>query len=274
MPPSAIPAMAYSGCEPMSELLQIHTDERGVCTLTLNRPERHNAFNAELIERLITDIALANEDPSVRVLVLTGAGQSFSSGADLGWMQEAAGQDEATNREDAERLAALMRILYELDKPTVARVNGPAYGGGLGLIACCDIAIACTAAKFAFSEVKLGLIPAVISPYILNAIGPRQARRLFLTGEPFSAVEAQAMGLVHQAVEPDQLDATVERQITLLLTAGPAAQRECKHLLRRFDFENADGELAALIATLRASPEGQAGLTAFLSKTRPPWIKD
>jgi len=218
----------------MSELLQIHTDERGACTLTLNRPERHNAFNAELIERLITDLALANEDPSVRVLVLTGAGQSFSSGADLGWMQEAAGQDETANREDAERLAALMRSLYELDKPTVARVNGPAYGGGLGLIACCDIAIACTAAKFAFTEVRLGLIPAVISPYILNAIGPRQARRLFLTAESFTATEAQTMGLVHRVVESDQLDSAVERQVTLLLKGGPGAQRECMRLLRRF----------------------------------------
>lgn len=258
----------------MSELLQIHTDERGVCTLTLNRPERHNAFNAELIERLITDITLANEDPSVRILVLTGAGTSFSSGADLEWMQEAAGQDEATNREDAERLATLMRVLYELEKPSIARVNGPAYGGGLGLIACCDIAIANTSARFAFSEVKLGLIPAVISPFILNAIGPRQARRLFLTAEPFSATEAQSLGLLHQTTEPDQLNAAVERQVTLLLKAGPEAQRECKRLLRYFDFENLDAELADLIASLRASDEGQAGLAAFLNKTRPPWLQD
>lgn len=258
----------------MSGPLLIQTDERGVCTLTLNRPARHNAFDAELIERLLTDIALVNEDPSVRLLVLTGAGESFSSGADLEWMRTAAGQNEAANLEDAQELAALMRTLYELDKPSIARINGPAYGGGLGLIACCDIAIASSTATFAFTEVRLGLIPAVISPYILNAIGPRQTRRLFLTAEPVSADEALQLGLVHQAVEPKRLDEAVERQIALLLKGGPMAQAECKHLLRCFDGDEMDADLAAWIAELRASPEGQAGLSAFLEKRKPPWIKD
>jgi methylglutaconyl-CoA hydratase len=257
----------------MSDLLQIHADQRGVCTLTLNRPECHNAFNAELIERLLTDLSLINEDPTVRMLVLTGAGKSFSSGADLEWMQQAAQQDEAGNRQDAEELAALMRTLYELDKPSIARINGPAYGGGLGLIACCDVAIASSSARFAFTEVRLGLIPAVISPYILNAIGLRQARRLFLTAEQISAVEAQTMGLVHQVVEPEQLDEAVEVQVDLLLKGGPIAQAESKRLLRCFDSDDMDAELAALIAELRASSEGQAGLDAFLKKTKPPWVK-
>lgn len=256
----------------MSNQLSIGVDERGVCTLTLNRPERHNAFDAELIQRLLTDLPLIDEDPSVRTLVLTGAGKSFCSGADLEWMRDSVGYDEATNRQDAEQLAALMRTLYELSKPTIACINGSAYGGGLGLIACCDIAIAGKSAAFAFTEAGLGLVPAVIAPYVLMAIGPRQARRLFLTAERFNAEEALHIGLVHQAVEEGELDAAVEKQVGHILKSGPVAAKECKLLIRRLSDKNLDAELVALIASLRVSPEGQAGLNAFMAKNKPPWV--
>lgn len=257
----------------MTQLI-ITTDERGVRTLTLNRPERHNALNAELINELITSLDECNRDATVRVVVITGAGASFSSGADLEWMRASVHHDEASNRKDALQLAILMRTLYDLQKPTIARINGPSYGGGLGIIACCDIAIASTTAQFSFTEVRLGLAPAVISPYILMSIGPSHARRLFLTAEQFSSSEALGFGLVHQVAESDALNAAVEKQIGMLLKAGPAAIKACKRLIPRLSNEAIDSELAALIAALRASPEGQEGLSAFLEKRKPNWIKE
>ncbi len=258
----------------MSDTLIIDTDAHGICTLRLNRPTRHNAFDADMIEALIEALGRIGADPAVRVLVLTGEGESFCSGADLEWMRRCAGFDEAANRRDAERLAALMRSLYELPKPTIARINGPAFGGGLGLIACCDIGIALSEATFAFSEVRLGLIPAVISPYVITAIGTRQAHRLFLTGQRLNAQEAMDIGLVHAVVAGEALDKAITREVKRLLQAGPVALQECKRLIRSFDEQDRDAELAAWIAALRVSPEGQAGLTAFLDKTNPPWVHD
>ena len=260
----------------MNRPLHIETDKRGVCTLTLNKPERHNAFDAELIQRLLTDLQLVDEDPSVRILILTGEGKSFCSGADLEWMRASITYDEVTNREDSERMAELMRTLYELSKPTIARVNGPAYGGGLGLIACCDIAIASKAATFAFAETKLGLVPAVIAPYILMAIGPRQARRLFLTAQTFYTTEALRFGLLHRVVEENDLDEAIAKEVKKLLRSGPEASKACKELIQHLSLsdQNLDAELAALIAALRVSPEGQAGLSAFLDKRKPPWDGD
>ncbi|MGC1550498.1 MAG: enoyl-CoA hydratase/isomerase family protein [Rhodanobacter sp.] len=253
-------------------------DHAGVRELTLNRPEVHNAFDDVLIAELTAAIQLAAIEPSVRAVVLTGAGASFSAGADLNWMRGMAKASEAQNREDSLRLATLMRRLQFCPKPTIARVNGAAYGGGVGLIACCDIAIGTDSAKFGLTEVKLGLVPAVISPYVIAAIGLRHARRLFLTGEIFDAATAQQIGLLHQTVAADALGETVQSTLKLLAKAGPEAQREAKQLalhmagLDEKAVEQIDRDNAALIARLRVSPEGQEGLGAFLDKRAPAWI--
>ena len=254
------------------------TDRAGVRTLAMHRPEVHNAFDDALIVELTAAIEAAGHDPAVRAIVLTGDGASFSAGADLNWMRGMAQASEAENRDDSLRLARLMRSLQFCPKPTLARVNGAAYGGGVGLVACCDIAIGVDGAKFALSEVKLGLVPAVISPYVVAAIGLRQARRLFLTGEVFDAAEAQRIGLLHQVVAPGALDEAVAFALKLLAKTGPQAQREAKHLAYRIGgldehaAERADQRNAELIARLRVSPEGQEGLTAFLDKRAPAWI--
>jgi methylglutaconyl-CoA hydratase len=210
-------------------------------------------------------------------VVLGANGSTFSAGADLHWMRGMAAASEVENRADSERLATLMRTLNFLSKPTVARVNGSAYGGGVGLVACCDVAIGVDGAKFSLSEVKLGLVPAVISPYVVAAIGARQARRLFLTAEVIDAAEAQRIGLLHQCVAPAELDAAVERQLHWLAKGGPVAQHEAKRLALRMAGMNAaaqeavDRDNAALIARLRVSSEGQEGLGAFLDKRAARW---
>jgi len=262
----------------MSSTLLIE-QQHGTCRITLNRPAVHNAFDDRLIAELTGAIATAAADASVRALVLTGAGSSFSAGADLNWMRGMASANEAENRADSLRLAGLMRQLQYFPKPTLARVNGAAYGGGVGLIACCDIAIGSAEAMFGLTEVKLGLVPAVISPYVVQAIGLRQARRLFLTGETFAATHALAIGLLHQVVPADSLDAAVERSLALLAKAGPSAQHEAKQLAFRCvgadlaAAEAADADNAALIARLRVSSEGQEGLSAFLDKRVAAWAR-
>ena len=250
----------------------------GVARLTLARPEVHNAFDDVLIAELTATLESLAGDPTLRVLVLTGAGASFSAGADLGWMRRMAQAGAEENRQDALRLARLMRVLDAFPKPTVARVNGAAFGGGVGLVACCDIAIGADTANFALSEVKLGLVPAVISPYVIAAIGARQARRWFQTAETFDAAEAKRIGLLHAVVAADELDAAVDRQCALLLKAGPIAVVEAKSLARRIgnsqDADEFDAANAELIARLRVSPEGQEGLGAFLGKRKPNWIEE
>ncbi|HEY2344487.1 MAG TPA: enoyl-CoA hydratase/isomerase family protein [Xanthomonadaceae bacterium] len=250
--------------------------EAGIARIALARPEVHNAFDDTLIAELSAALESLDQDASVRVVVLTGSGASFSAGADLGWMRRMAQAGADENRTDALRLAKLMRTLDGLSKPTIARVNGAAFGGGVGLVACCDIAIALETASFALSEVKLGLVPAVISPYVIAAIGARQARRWFQTGEAFKADEAQRIGLVHAVADPHSLDAAVQHQCDLLLKTGPAAVKEAKALVRRIanaaDADAIDAANADLIARLRISPEGQEGLTAFLDKRKPNWI--
>ncbi len=255
----------------MTSSLHIDTDQRGVCTITLNRPERHNAFDADLISELLAALQQITSNDEVRVVIITGAGESFSSGADLNWMRTSINYDEAANRQDAQKLSDLMMSLYKLSKPTIARVNGSAFGGGIGLIACCDIAIAANNAQFAFTEVNLGLAPAVISPYILMSIGPRHARRLFLTAERFGSHEALHFGLVHQVSGVDMLDEAVDKQVHHLLKAGPEAIKACKSLTQNPVDED---ELIRLIASLRTSAEGQEGLMAFLEKCKPSWVKD
>ena len=245
--------------------------------ITLNRPQVHNAFDDGLIAALTAAFERADADPDVRAVVLTGNGSCFSAGADLNWMRSMAGASEQENRDDSLRLARLMRTLQFLPKPTIARVNGAAYGGGVGLVACCDIAVGIDTAKFALSEVKLGLVPAVISPYVIAAIGLREARRLFITGEVFEAATAARIGLLHTVVSVPELDEAIERQLYLLAKAGPQAQREAKRLALRMggadvaQAERIDQNNAALIARLRVSEEGQHGLSAFLDKRAPAW---
>jgi methylglutaconyl-CoA hydratase len=251
-----------------------------VTEIKLNRPQTHNAFDEKLIADLTAALLDCELDANVRCVVLTGAGASFSAGADLHWMRRMASAGEAANQDDALRLAALMRTLNFLSKPTIARVNGSAYGGGVGLIACCDIAIGVDAAKFSLSEVKLGLVPAVISPYVVSAIGVRHARRFFLSGEVFDASVAARIGLLHETVAADQLDAAIDRVVHFLGKGGPLAQGEAKQLalrvggITRASAERIDTENARLIAHMRVSAEGQRGIAAFLDKRAPNWAED
>jgi methylglutaconyl-CoA hydratase len=250
--------------------------EGPVARLRLDRPQLHNAFDAALIGALTATLDELGRDASVRAVVLEGAGPSFSAGADLNWMRGMAAASEADNREDSLKLARLMRTLDTLPKPTIARVHGAAFGGGVGLVACCDIAIATRNATFGLTEARLGLLPAVISPYVIAAIGARQARRWFATAERFDAAEAHRIGLVHLLADDDTaLDAAVMQQTELLLQAGPVAASSAKSLVRRVanqsDDDAIDSDNAALIAALRVSPEGQEGLAAFLGKRRPAW---
>jgi methylglutaconyl-CoA hydratase len=246
-----------------------------VVTIELQRPEVHNAFDAALIADLTETIDRLGRDPSVRSLVLTGNGASFSAGADLNWMQAQLSASELHNLDDARKLAQLMRTLAYCPKPTLARVNGSAFGGGVGLIACCDVAIAVPEAKFGLTESKLGLAPAVISPYVLRAIGARQALRYFQTAEIFGAERALAIGLLHEVVPAQELDQAIAKQAHWLSQAGPIAVAECKKLVHRIDQRSVeqqmmqDEENAHLIARLRVSSEGQEGLSAFLAKRKP-----
>jgi methylglutaconyl-CoA hydratase len=263
----------------MTDIVSVRR-QGAVAHIVLNRPQVHNAFDDKLISGLTMALQAAEHDNTVRVVVLTGEGASFSAGADMNWMRDMARASENDNRADALRLAELMRTLQFLGKPTIARVNGAAYGGGVGLVACCDIAIGSDDAKFALSEVKLGLVPAVISPYVVAAIGMRQARRYFLTGEVFDAECALRIGLLHETVPADELDAAVERMIRLLGKGAPQAQGEARQLALRMggmnplQAQHVDQENATLIARLRVSAEGQEGLTAFLDKRSAQWVKE
>ena len=253
-------------------------DQRGTARITLTRAEVHNAFNEALIAELSAALDGMDQDPRVRVVVLAAQGPSFSAGADLNWMKAMAGYSRAENVEDARRLARLMRTLNGLSKPTLALVQGPAYGGGVGLVACCDVVVAVEEAKFCLSEVKLGLVPAVISPYVVATIGEAAARRYFLTAEAFSAWEAQRLGLVHEVVERGDLERRGRQIVDALLQGGPTAQRAAKDLVfavagRRVD-ETLIEETAGRIAELRASEEGREGIAAFLEKRRPAWRAD
>ena len=255
----------------------VNIDERGVATLTLNRPQVHNAFDDRLIAGLTHELRELEHNARVRVVVLAAEGKSFSAGADLNWMQRMAKYSEADNIRDAVALANLMRVLDTMSKPTLARVQGAAFGGGVGLVACCDMACASSAAVFCLSEVRLGLIPAVISPYVIAAMGQRHARRYFLTAERFDAQEALRIGLVHTVVAPEQLDATLTRMIDELLKGGPRAIAEAKDLIASVANRPIDQALAentaARIARLRVSSEGQEGTNAFLEKRAPGWVK-
>jgi len=252
-------------------------DPRGVAWLTINRPDIHNAFDDALINRLIQAIDAVQVDPQIRAMVLAAKGKSFSAGADLNWMRRMADYSAKENLADAMQLAKLMERLNQLTKPTIARVQGAAFGGGVGLVACCDMAVASDKALFSLSEVRLGLIPAVISPYVVAAIGERSSRRYFITAERFSAAQALQMGLLHEVVEADQLDDAVEALLGEILKGGPEAQAAAKQLVADVAFEPINkaliSETAQRITDIRASDEGKEGLNAFLQKRAPGWIK-
>lgn len=257
----------------MSDILT-NIDERGIATITLNRPERHNAFDDRLLRELHAAIRAYRDDDQVRVVVLAAAGRSFCAGADLTWMQRTAACSEEENYRDALAMAEFFAELATLPKPTLAAVQGVAFGGGVGLVAACDIAIATESARFALSEVKIGLVPAVISPYLIRAIGERQTRRFGLTGEPFTAREARDVGLVHTVVAAEELAAEIERICTLLLANGPAAMAAVKSRLLATSAEilrEQKRDTARCIAEIRGSAEGREGVAAFLEKRKPLW---
>ena len=245
--------------------------------VTMNRPERHNAFDDALITELTDALRTMEADEQVRLVVLSGAGKSFSAGADLHWMKRMAGYSKDENQRDAMAMAALMRTLAHLRKPTIARVHGAAYGGGVGLVACCDVAVGSHGATFALSEARLGLIPAVISPYVVAAMGERAARRYFVTGERFDAAEAWRLGLLHEITPTDgAMDDKIGEICDALLDCGPAAQREAKDLIRAVANKPLHSEMvqdtAERIARIRSSPEGREGVAAFLEKRKPSWV--
>ena len=261
---------------PLSEVVLLSKDTRGVATITLNRPDKRNAFDDALVRRLHDVIDEVAADASSRVAILTGAGKVFCAGADLEHMRKQGTMSEQENYEDALRFAHCLRALDRMNKPVIARVNGGAYGGGVGLIACADIAIAIDTAKFALTEVRFGIVPAAISPYVVAAIGQRQARRWFLTAMTLDARAAREVGLLHEAVNGDVLDQTVEDCIGLLLQGGPAAHREAKQLVRdamTLEANSLPDHTAKLLARLRGSAEGKEGLTAFTENRNPDWKK-
>ncbi len=253
-------------------------DKRGVARLTLNRPEVHNAFDDALIRNLIGKLKELDADDHVRVVILAANGKSFSAGGDLSWMRRTADYSFEENLADARDLAELMRVLNRLSKPTVALVHGAAYGGGVGLTSACDIVLATAHAKFCLSEVKLGLIASVISPYVRAAIGESQARRYTLTAEVFGAEEAHRIGLVHEVVAEDALEDQAEHIVLQLLKNSPAAMAGVKDLLfslsGRGIGEDVVEETAERIARIRASEEGREGISAFLEKRPPSWIRE
>jgi methylglutaconyl-CoA hydratase len=255
---------------------QVSIDQRGVASLVLNRPDVHNAFDDLMIAELIAVLNKLATDDNVRLLLLKANGKNFSAGADLNWMRSMAEKDYPQNLNDANELALLMHTLDKFPKPTIAMVQGAAFGGAVGLVACCDMAIASNNASFCLSEVKIGLIPAVISPYVMRAIGERQSRRYFLSAERFSADTAKQLGLLHEVVSANELQDCAEQFITNLLLNSPAAMSAAKTLIHniynRKISNNVRAHTTQAIAEIRVSAEGQEGLGAFLDKRRPNWL--
>jgi len=247
-----------------------------VARIALNRPEVHNAFTATMIRELRDAVGAAASEAEVRVVVLTGTGKSFCAGADLNWMREIIASSYEENYAESLAIAEFHEELYCLPKPTIARVNGTAIGGGTGFLSACDIVVASAEARFGLSEVKLGLVPAAISPYVVRRIGESQARRYFLTGERIDARRAQEIGLVNMVVAPEDLDHRTNEIIASLLSSGPEALAKAKELLHRvprMPFEEAKAYTAAMIAALRVSAEGQEGMAAFLERRKPKWAE-
>lgn len=258
------------------DLIRFEATEEGLAVVTLNRPDVHNAFNAELIAELTDVFTMISEQPSIRMMILRGEGPSFSAGADLNWMKLAALNSKDDNEADAVRLAEMLRRLYEMPQLTLALVQGAAMGGGAGLVAACDMAIAKAGAQFRFSEVRLGLTPATISPFVVQAIGPRWAKALFATADGFDAAFAEKIGLVHYVVEDDEkMGALQEHIANLVFSAAPGAVADSKQLVNDVTGIEIDHSLmqttAKRIASRRVSEEGREGIAAFLEKRKPSW---
>lgn len=256
------------------ETIRIATDERGVATLTLARPERHNALSAAMIGELAEAAAQLAGDPAVRVVVLAAEGESFCSGADLGWMKQQFAASRAQRMEEARRLARMLNALYTLPKPLIGRVQGQAFAGGIGIISVCDVAIAVQGARFALTETRLGLIPATIGPYVVARIGHARARRVFMSARLFDAAEAAALGLVHAAVDADRLDAAVEAEVKPYLSTAPMAVAASKRLLHDLGpvIDDAIIEMTVnRLADVWETPEAREGVIAFFEKRPPRW---
>lgn len=253
-------------------------DSRGVATVTLNRAEKHNAFDDIVIAELNSIFTDLDNNTKVRAVILAANGKSFSAGADLNWMKRMATYNEEENFSDAKGLATMLATLNELSKPTIARVQGAAYGGGVGLVSCCDIAVASDRASFCLSEVKLGMVPATISPYVIESIGPRAARRYFITAERFNAKTALNIGLISECVAEGELDSSIATLIDALLSNGPAAITAAKQLISDVKHKPIDQPLkdttSHLIADIRCSVEGREGVSAFLDKRPANWIQE
>ncbi|MFO1463621.1 MAG: enoyl-CoA hydratase/isomerase family protein [bacterium] len=255
------------------ETLLVERDQ-GVTTITLNRPELHNCFNETMIAELARACAEFGKDPETRLIVLTGAGESFCAGADLNWMKKVAAYSPAQNKADALKLHKMLLAVYRCPKPVIARVNGAAIGGGTGLVAAADMAFAEQDAVFGFSEVRLGLIPAVISPFVVRKIGEANAREYFLTGERFTAERAQHMGLIQYQGTPEEIQEKIQEKIQLLKLGGPEALADCKRLIESIGGQGLDkvgSYTAGRIAARRGSKEGKEGMVAFLTKRKPNW---
>ncbi|HET8747515.1 MAG TPA: enoyl-CoA hydratase/isomerase family protein [Ramlibacter sp.] len=252
------------------------TYERGISTVTLDRPEVRNAFNDEVIAELTAVFVEIAKRDEVRCVVLAGNGPAFCAGADLNWMKRMATYTREDNLEDASAMARMLEVIWRCPKPTIARVHGDAYAGGTGLVAVCDMAVAADTANFCLSEVKLGLIPATISPYVIRAMGARAAHRYFLTAERFGAAEAHRIGFVHEVVAADALDARVAEIANALVQAGPEAVKACKKLLHDVAGHDITAGLVRRtvegIADIRASDEGREGVQSFLGKRKPNWL--
>ncbi len=259
-----------------SPLLVEH--KNGVAMLTLNKPEINNAFDDEIISLLVMALDDCQLNDDIKVIQLRGAGKHFSAGADLNWMRRMADLDYSANREDAGQLARLMSTLYQLTKPTIAVIQGASYGGAVGLIACCDIAIAAENSSFCLSEVKIGLAPAVISPYVVKAIGERQARRYFISGEVIDSKKAESINLIHEYLPAKDIEDYVTKLSQQLLNNAPNAMGICKSLVQKVSNEKLNDTIhhytRDLIAHVRVSDEGQEGLSAFLEKRKPSWQSD
>ncbi len=261
----------------MSEQQILYKTESGIATITLNRPEVHNAFNENVMDELTALVRKAGGDKGVRAVVLRGNGKSFCAGGDLNWMRKSAGYSYDENVKDAMRLGILLKELNFLAKPTIALVHGNIFGGGVGLASCCDILIAETGAQFCLSEVRIGLIPSIIAPYVINAMGERMARRYFMTAERFDAETAYRIGFAHEVAPQGQLDEVANKIIAALMDGAPSAQGRGKKLMLDIVGHPIDDKIIELtvrqIAEARASDEGKEGLSAFLSKTEPSWRK-
>lgn len=269
--------MAFSGCDMTDQTVLYHLDDRGVAWVTLNRPDKRNAFGGPVIAALTEALEQARNAPGCRALVVSGNGKHFSAGADLDYMRQSAQLSEAQNIDDARTLARLMDTLDRFPAPTIARVQGAAFGGALGLVSCSDIVLAAEDARFCLSETRLGLAPSTIGPYVVRAMGARQARRYFLSAEEIDVHRAQALNLVHQVVPGEGLDEAVNAMLARLLKNGPQAQAACKELIARIGQNQPDDGLmdftARQIARLRTGDEAQEGLAAFLEKRSASWVE-